>query len=150
MEETVLCYIENEHRYLMLFRNKKKKDINRQKYIGIGGHLEPGESKEEALIREAKEETGLTLLSYRYRAKLLFINDDFQEIMYLFTADKFTGELIPCDEGELKWIDIDNVLKIPHWEGDEYFLKKLLDNSPYFEMSLIYSKDKLIKVKENI
>ena len=150
MEETVLCYIENEHRYLMLFRNKKKEDINKGKYIGIGGHLEPGESKESALKREVKEETGLTLLSYQYRGKILFVNDDFQEIMYLYTADKFEGELIQCDEGELKWIDIDEALKVPHWEGDEYFLKKLLENSPYFEMSLIYSKDQLIEVKESI
>ena len=150
MIETVLCYIEDKHRYLMLLRNKKKEDINKGKYIGIGGYLEPGESKEVALLREVKEETGLTLLSYQYRGKILFVNDDFQEIMYLFTADKFKGELIPCDEGELKWIDIDEILKLPHWEGDEYFLKKLLDNSPYFEMSLIYSKDQLVEVKDGI
>lgn len=150
MIETVLCYIEDKHRYLMLFRNKKKEDINKGKYIGIGGHLEPDESKDSALLREVKEETGLTLLSYQYRGKILFVNDDFQEIMYLYTADKFEGELISCNEGELKWIDIDEVLKVPHWEGDEYFLKKLLENSPYFEMSLIYSKDQLIEVKDGI
>ena len=150
MEETVLCYIENKHRYLMLFRNKKKKDINRQKYIGIGGHLEPGESKESALLREVKEETGLTLLSYQYRGKILFINDDFQEIIYLYTSSEFTGQLIECNEGELHWIDINKVLEVPHWEGDAYFLKKLVENSPYFEMTLIYSNDQFIKAIDKI
>ncbi|MCR5505675.1 MAG: 8-oxo-dGTP diphosphatase [Bacilli bacterium] len=146
MEETVLCYIENEHRYLMLFRNKKKNDLNSGKYIGIGGHIEPGESKEEALIREVKEETGLTLTSFQYRAKLLFINDDFEEIMHLFTANEFTGTLKECDEGELHWIDIDDVLKVPHWEGDEAFLKKMLTQKDYFEMTLIYKQDQLVKI----
>ena len=146
MEETVLSYIEDKHRYLMLFRNKKENDINRGKYIGIGGHLEPGESKEEALIREIKEETGLTVTSYKYRAKLIFINDDFSEIMYLFTVDGFNGEIKECDEGELHWIDKDNMFKVPHWEGDEIFVKKMLSTDEYFEMTLVYSKDKLIKV----
>ena len=150
MEETVLCYIENKHRYLMLFRNKKKNDINEGKYIGIGGHLEKGETKEKALLREVKEETGLTLLDYQYRGKILFKNDDFEEIMYLYTSNKFSGELISCNEGELHWIDIDEVLNLPHWEGDKYFLEKLINNIPYFEMSLIYSQDQLIEVKESI
>ena len=146
MEETVLSYIEDKHRYLMLFRNKKKNDINQGKYIGIGGHLEPGESKEQALIREIKEETGLTVTSYKYRAKLIFINDDYSEIMYLFTVDGFIGEIKECDEGELKWIDKDDMFKVPHWEGDEIFVKKMLSTDEYFEMTLVYSKDKLIKV----
>lgn len=149
-KETVLCYIENEHQYLMLFRNKKKDDINKGKYIGIGGHIEDGESKEEALLREIKEETGLTLLSYQYRGKILFQSDDFIEIMHLYTSNEFKGEIIDCDEGTLSWVKIEDVLKLPHWEGDEYFLKKLLNNEPYFEMSLIYNDDKLIKVLDYI
>ena len=150
MEETVLCYIEKEHRYLMLLRNKKKKDINKEKYIGVGGHLEPGETKESALLREVKEETGLTLLNYQYRGRLFFINDDFQEIIHLYTSDKFIGDIIPCNEGELHWINIDKLLDYPHWEGDEYFLKKLIDNVPYFEMTLIYSNNIFIEAKEGL
>ena len=149
-KETVLCYIEKKHQYLMLFRNKKINDINKGKYIGIGGHLEKGESKEEALIREIKEETGLSLSSYEYRGKILFQSDDLIEIMHLYTSKEFSGNLIDCDEGELSWIDIDDILKLPHWEGDEYFLKKLINNEPYFEMSLIYKEDKLIEVLDYI
>ena len=147
---TVLCYLKNNDQYLLMLRHKKENDLNEGKWIGIGGHIEEGEAKEQALVREVKEETGLDIVSYTYRGEILFINDDYQEIMYLYTADKFEGDLIPCKEGELQWIDIDDVLKVPHWEGDEYFLKKILENSPYFEMSLIYSKDRLIEVKESI
>lgn len=149
-KETVLCYIEKEHQFLMLFRNKKKEDINKGKYIGIGGHIEPYETKEEALIREVKEETGLTLLSYQYRGKILFQSDELVEIMHLFTSNEFIGELIDCDEGELHWINIKDILNYPHWEGDEYFLKKLKNNEPYFEMSLIYKNDELVEIKERI
>jgi len=148
MDETVLAYIEDKHRYLMLFRNKKRNDINKGKYIGIGGHLEEGESKEEALIREIKEETGLTVTSYKYRAKLTFINDEYSEIMYLFTVDGFIGEIKECDEGELHWINKEDIFKVPHWEGDEIFVKKMLSTDEYFEMTLIYKDDKLIKVIE--
>ena len=148
MDETVLAYIEDKHRYLMLFRNKKRNDINKGKYIGIGGHLEEGESKEEALIREIKEETGLTVTSYKYRAKLTFINDEYSEIMYLFTVDGFIGEIKECDEGELHWINKEDIFKVPHWEGDEIFVKKMLSTDEYFEMTLIYKDDKLTKVIE--
>ena len=137
MDETVLGYIEDKHRYLMLFRNKKEHDHNKGKYIGIGGGVEPGESKEQALIREVKEETGLDVISYKYRAKLIFVNEEFSEIMYLFTIDKFKGEVKECDEGELHWIDIDDIFKVPHWEGDEIFIKKMLSTDEYFEMTLI-------------
>lgn len=149
-KETVLCYIEHEHQYLMLFRNKKINDVNKGKYIGIGGHIEEDETKEQTLYREVKEETGLTLLNHKYRGKILFQSDDFIETMHLFTSDSFKGKLIECDEGELSWIDIDKILDYPHWEGDSYFLKKLMKNDTYFEMSLIYKNDKLIKVLDYI
>ncbi len=150
IDKTVLCYIQKGDEYLLLYRNKKENDVNEGKYIGIGGHLENGETKEQALIREIKEETGLTLLHYQYRAKLLFVNDDYQEIMYLYTADKYSGELINCDEGELVWVNKDKMLELPHWEGDQYFLEKMMKNNNYFEMTLIYQKDKLIKVIDKI
>ena len=148
MDETVLCYIKKDNQFLMLLRNKEKNDINEGKYIGIGGHLEPGETKEEALKREVFEETGLTVISYQYRAKLLFVNDEYEEIMHLFTVDKFSGEMKECDEGELHWIDIDKIFSFPHWEGDEVFVKRMMEKD-YFEMTLRYSKDKLIEVIEH-
>ena len=150
IDETVLCYIKDNDKYLLLYRNKEKDDFNKGKYLGVGGHLEKGETKEQALLREVKEETGLTLLRYTYHAKLLFINDDYQEIMHLYSADQFQGELIDCDEGELVWINKEDVLKVPHWEGDQYFLKRMLENDDYFEMTLFYKKDQLVKVINEI
>lgn len=150
IDETVLCYIKHNHHYLLLYRNKEKDDFNKGKYLGVGGHLEKGETKEKALIREVKEETGLTLHSYTYHAKLLFINDEYQEIMHLYTSDDFTGELIDCDEGQLVWIKEEDVLKVPHWEGDQYFLTKMLHQKEYFEMTLYYKNDQLVKVIDEI
>lgn len=146
MKETVLCYIEKNGKYLMLFRNKKENDINSGKYIGVGGHIELGETKEEALIREVKEETNLDVINYEYFGKVFFKDDDFEENMYLFTVTEFKGKLKECDEGELHWINKENILDVPHWEGDKYFLEKIKNNEKGFEMSLIYSKGKLVKI----
>lgn len=146
MKETVLCYIEKDGKYLMLFRNKKENDINSGKYIGVGGHIELGETKEEALIREVKEETNLDVISYEYFGKVFFKDDDFEENMYLFTVTEFKGELKECDEGELHWINKENILDVPHWQGDKYFLEKIKNNEKGFEMSLIYSKGQLVKI----
>ena len=143
MDKTVLCYIEQDNKYLLIYRNKKKNDLNEGKYLGIGGHIEPGESKEEAVVREVKEETGLTLLSFKYRGLVHFKDDDYQENMYLFTSHEFEGTLKECDEGELHWIDKDKVLDLPCWEGDKYFLSELIKDNPPFEMSLIYKNKKL-------
>lgn len=149
MDKTVLCYLHREDKYLLLYRNKKKADINEGKWIGIGGHLELGETKEQALIREVKEETGLTINSYEYRGDLIFINDDYEEIMYLFTSDDFSGDIIECDEGELHWIDKDKILNLNLWEGDKAFLPKLLNSKEFINMTLRYSKDQLIEVVED-
>ena len=149
MDKTVLCYLHREDKYLLLYRNKKKADINEGKWIGIGGHLELGETKEQALIREVKEETGLTINSYEYRGDLIFINDDYEEIMYLFTSDDFSGDIIECDEGELHWIDKDKILSLNLWEGDRTFLPKLLNSKEFIKMTLRYSKDQLIEVVED-
>ena len=149
MDKTVLCYLHREDKYLLLYRNKKKADINEGKWIGIGGHLELGETKEQALIREFKEETGLTINSYEYRGDLIFINDDYEEIMYLFTSDDFSGDIIECDEGELHWIDKDKILNLNLWEGDKAFLPKLLNSKEFINMTLRYSKDQLIEVVED-
>ena len=124
MQMTTLCYIENDGKYLMLHRVKKKEDINKNKWIGVGGHANEWESPEECLVREVKEETGLTLTSYKLRGLVTFISDKCEpELMCVFTADKFIGNIIECDEGELKWVDKSEVPNLPTWEGDAIFLK---------------------------
>ena len=144
MQMTTLCYIENDGKYLMLHRVKKKEDINKNKWIGVGGHANEWESPEECLVREVKEETGLILTSYKFRGIVTFISDCESETMCLFTADKFTGNIIECDEGELKWVDKKVVPNLPTWEGDAVFLKLLLeDEKRFFSLKLVYEGDKL-------
>lgn len=147
MEETVLIYLQRNNQYLMLFRNKKSNDLNKGKYLGIGGHIENNESQESAAIREVKEETGLNLLSSIKRGIITFTNDDYSEIMHLFTSQDFNGELIECDEGTLEWVDIDKITYLPIWDGDKYFLELLKNDEQYFELELKYSNDKLIDAK---
>lgn len=144
MEATTLCYIEKEEKYLMLYRNKRNNDINKGKWIGVGGHLLKGESPEDCLKREVLEETGLTLKSFQHRGTLYFEIDDLKEVSYLFTATPNDGKLLLCDEGELSWIPKKDILKLSLWEGDYLFLNKLLNNEAYFEMKLIYKNDKLM------
>ena len=147
MHITTLCYIEQDGKYLMLHRTKKKHDINENKWIGVGGHAEGTEEPEECLLREVKEETGLTLTSYRFRALITFVSDQQEpEMMCLFTADGFTGELITCNEGDLVWVPKEEVPKLPTWEGDAIFLKLLLeDEERFFTLRLVYEGDKLVE-----
>ncbi|MBO4767244.1 MAG: 8-oxo-dGTP diphosphatase [Lachnospiraceae bacterium] len=141
-ELTTLCYIESDGRYLMLHRVKKQQDINRDKYIGVGGHFLFGESPDECLKREVAEETGLTLTSYRARGIVTFVyGDNVTEYMHLYTADGFTGIPGPCDEGELVWVEIDRVCDLPIWEGDKIFFRLLAENAPYFSLKLVYTPD---------
>ena len=150
MDKTVLCYLEKDNQYLMLLRNKKKEDINALKWIGVGGHLEENETKEEALVREVKEETGLTINTFKYRGELIFINNDFSEIMYLYTSDDFSGELIECNEGELHWINKAEIMNLNLWEGDKVFLPLLINSDKFIKMKLIYKDDILVEVKEDL
>ena len=147
MDTTVLAYIKKDDKFLMLFRNKKEHDINKGKWIGIGGHIEEGESKEQALVREIKEETGLDVLHYLYRGELLFINNDFEEIMYLYLVDEVSGTLIDCDEGQLAWIKKEDLMSLNMWEGDYKFLPLLINTDEFIRLELRYSDDKLIEVK---
>ncbi|MEE0954910.1 MAG: 8-oxo-dGTP diphosphatase [Eubacterium sp.] len=144
-----LCYIERDGQYLMLHRTAKEHDINKNKWIGVGGHFEKGESPDECLVREVKEETGYTLTGYRLRGILTFISGtDEDELMFLYTADGFSGTPCPCDEGELAWIPIDRIEELELWEGDRAFLKLLRENAPFFTMKLTYDADgKLIGVE---
>lgn len=144
MINTTLCYILRGKQCLMLHRTKKENDLNRDKWIGIGGKFEDKESPEDCLIREVLEETGLTLTRYAYRGIVTFVSDRWPtEYMHLFTADGFTGALKECDEGELAWLDWDQLLQIPHWEGDAIFLTLLERNVPFFSLKVCYRGDVL-------
>ena len=145
MDQTVLCYIIKNNKVLMVHRNKRASDLNTDKWMGVGGHIEEGERPDAALKREVLEETGLILIDYTKRGKVLFINDDYEELMYVYTANNFAGNIIECDEGDLHWVDVDDVLNLNIWEGDKEFLDILFNDVVYFEMELYYSKDKFIK-----
>ena len=134
----------------MLHRTKKENDENHDKWLGIGGKFEEGESPEDCALREIKEETGLTALSYRYRGIVTFVSNEYgTEFMHLFTVDKFEGEIIECDEGDLEWIKIEDMLKLPMWEGDKIFLDLLAANEPFFSLKLVYGGDKLLSAVLN-
>jgi len=144
MYNSTLCYITRGDKVLMLHRVKKKNDINKDKWIGIGGKFEDGESPDACLLREAKEETGLTLTSWQCRGIVTFLSDQAEgEYMYLFTADGFEGTLKECDEGDLQWISRGFLDALPKWEGDQIFLDLLWQGAPFFLLTLRYEGDKL-------
>lgn len=137
---STLCYIEKENQYLMLHRTVKKNDVNKDKWIGVGGHFEADESPEECLLREVWEETGYRLTSYRYRGIVTFVSGDgVTEYMSLFTADGFTGQPIACNEGELEWVDKEDVLRLNIWEGDKIFFRLLEETDRFFSLKLVYN-----------
>ena len=134
----------------MLHRKKNKNDLNQDKWIGVGGKFLDKESPEDCLLREVEEETGLTLTSWRYRGVVTFVSDRWPtEYMHLFTADSWTGTLKDCDEGVLEWLPRDQLLKIPHWEGDEIFLSLLWRDAPFFSLKVCYQGDKLVRAVLN-
>lgn len=177
MVRSTLCYIENNGKYLMLYRNKKENDMNEGKWLGLGGKIEEGESPDDCVMREVREESGIELTAVHARGLVHFIDDSgYEEDMYLYTADvscdstfhfdssDFTSaeidsselrhcsvditscDLRSCDEGELRWIDKDKIFALNLWEGDRYFLEKLIDGESSFEMTLEYANDRCIKV----
>ena len=142
------CYIQQNGKTLMLYRNKKKNDINKGKWIGLGGKFEHGESPEQCLVREVREEAGVTLTDYRLRGIVTFtVTDDISEPLYLFiyTASKYIGEIRECDEGSLQWIDDDKIIDLDLWEGDKLFWDWILNTDKFFSASFIYSGTGLIK-----
>lgn len=148
MKLTTLCYIERDGRYLMLHRIKKENDLNHDKWIGVGGKFEEDETPEECLLRETKEETGLTLTEYRFRGIVTFLSDQWEgEYMHLYTASGFTGEQIACDEGELVWVPKKELKNLTLWEGDRIFLKLLEEDAPFFSLKLRYEGDRLAESK---
>jgi len=146
MKNTTLCYLEQDGCLLMLHRVKKVNDENRDKWIGVGGKLEDRESPEDCLLREVKEETGLTLEQWRYRGLVTFVSDKWEtEYMHLYTADKFSGTMKECDEGNLEWVPREQVECLPIWEGDKIFLRMIADpETPFFSLKLVYRGDTLV------
>ena len=150
MRNTTLVHLERDGCYLMLHRVKKENDENRDKWVGIGGKFEPGESPEDCARREVREETGLTMRSWHYRGIVTFVSDQWgTEYMHLFHSADFSGELIPCDEGELEWVDKRRLLRLPIWEGDKIFLRLLDSDEPFFSLKLRYEGDRLVEAVLN-
>ena len=144
MINTTLCYLERDGCYLMLHRVKKERDINRDKWIGVGGKFEDKESPEECALREVYEETGLTMTGYTYRGIVTFVSDQYPtEYMHLFHSASFSGTLRDCDEGTLEWVPKSKVLSLPTWEGDKIFLRLLDEDRPFFSLKLEYRGDHL-------
>ena len=151
MRNTTLCYLERDGCYLMLHRIKKENDLNRDKWIGIGGKFEEGESPENCLLREVREETGLTLGSWRYCGIVTFVSDEWgTEYMHLFHSEDFHGSLRECDEGSLEWIEKSALASLPDlWEGDRIFLDLLREDEPFFSLKLVYTGERLTEAYLN-
>lgn len=144
---TTLCYIEKDNSYLMLHRiYNKKDDENRDKWIGVGGHFEAGECPEDCLLREVREETGLTLNSFKFRGIVTFLSDDNPaEYMCLYTSNDFSGNLVECNEGKLEWVLKEHIEKLTLWEGDKIFLRLLAQDAPFFSLKLVYKNGVLVE-----
>ena len=145
MRNTTLCYTQNDRgQTLLLHRVKKENDLNKDKWIGVGGGFEDKESPEDCLIREVYEETGLTLTRWRYRGTVTFVSDQWEtEYMHLYTADQWTGEIIECDEGTLEWVDNTRIPTLPAWAGDRIFLDLIAQDVPFFSLKLEYTGETL-------
>ena len=150
MRNTSLVHLEKDGCYLMLHRVRKNNDENRDKWVGIGGKFEPGESPEDCAVREVREETGLTMRSWSYRGVVTFVSDEWgTEYMHLFHSTDFSGELRDCDEGVLEWVDKRRLLTLPIWEGDRIFLRLLDSDVPFFSLKLCYTGDRLTRAVLN-
>ena len=145
-EVTTLCYLEQDGKYLLMHRTKKEQDINKDKYIGLGGHLEHGESPEECVRREILEESGLVAGNLKLRGIITFVIDDMDEYTFLYTGEDFSGELKECDEGDLIWIEKDMIEDLPIWEGDKVFFRLLKEEQSFFSLKLTYEQNVLMDV----
>ena len=150
MLQTTLCYIERDGKYLMLHRTKKEGDENRDKWIGIGGKFEDKESPEDCVLREVREETGLTMTDFAYRGIVTFVSDRWPtEYMHLFHCSGYTGTVGQCDEGELEWIEKEKLLGLQLWEGDKIFLRLLDTDCPFFSLKVEYQGERLVSAVLN-
>lgn len=145
MVVSTLCYLEKDNKYLMLLRNKKEKDVNEGKWIGVGGKCEKGESPEECVIRETFEETGIKLESLKMRGVMTFTSEGWEdEYIFVYTSDKFSGHITECNEGELAWIDKDKIMDLNLWDGDRIFLDIMINSDKLFSIKLSYKGDDIV------
>lgn len=148
MRLTTLCYIEKDGAYLMLHRTKKENDQSHDKWLGVGGKFEDGESPEECMLREVREETGLELTAYAFRGIVTFVSDEWEtEYMHLFTATDYQGEVGPCNEGTLEWVPKEEVTQLKLWEGDKLFLNRLNGSKDFFSLKVVYEGEHLAEWK---
>ena len=146
MTNTTLCYLIRDGRWLMLHRTKKNRDENAGKWIGVGGHFEEGESPDDCLLREVREETGFALRRYALRGIVTFVSDEWgTEQMFLYTADRFDGGMKVCAEGDLAWVPQADLMRLQLWQGDRIFLRMLAENQPFFVLKLVYRGDELAR-----
>ena len=145
MKIGTLCYVKKDNKTLMLHRIKKENDMHEGKWNGLGGKLENGESPEECVIREVKEESGLEIKNPKLKGILTFPAFDGNEDWYVFVfiAEEFKGELIDSPEGKLEWIDDDKLTQLNLWEGDKLFLE-WLNEDKCFSGKFIYENGKLV------
>ncbi len=150
MINSTLCYLEKDGAYLMMHRTKKQGDVNKDKWIGVGGKFEQNESPFDCVMRETLEETGLTMQNPQYRGVVTFITDSgYYELMHLFTCTDFSGEMIACNEGDLEWVRFEDIKSLPIWQGDKIFFKLLAENAPFFSLKLVYQGDSLVEAVLN-
>ena len=148
---STMAYIEKDGCYLMLHRTKKEKDLNKGKYLGVGGRFEVDESPDECVFREVQEETGLTMTNFKYRGVVTFVSEGYiSEYMFIYTCDEFIGDMIECNEGDLYWIPKEKILDLPMWAGDKYFLEKIEKGESSFSMKVSYVGDDLVAVYDGV
>ena len=148
MKLSVLCYIQRNGKTLMLHRIKKEKDIHHGKWNGLGSKMEPNESPENAVEREVLEESGLVIEDPQLKGVITYpqTNNDEEWIVFVFTANKFTGKLIECNEGNLEWIKDSKVKDLYMWKGDYLFLP-LLKKKGFFSGKITYDKENIVEAK---
>ena len=128
----------------MIHRVKKENDYHEGKWNGLGGKFDEGESPEDCVIREVKEEAGLTITNPRMNGFISFPLFDGKDDWYvfIFTAREFSGKLIDSNEGNLEWIPNEKLTKLNLWDGDKIFFDWLFKDK-FFSAKFVYENGKM-------